>query len=132
MSRRQRVRATPAPPTGAPVVIGIQLRRDGTASVRREGAGGGTAVEGPFVVEIGNYAGFACTWIVWMRGAAEADWALTWDEMGDSPDAVEFDPAFGATDSVQIVRTNVNSTNIVAYATVAGTSYSSETFSCAI
>ncbi len=132
MTRRQRVRATPAAPTGAPVVIGIQLRRDGTASVRREGAGGGTEVSGPYSVEIGNYAGFACTWIVWMRGAASAEWSLTWDEMGDSPDAVEFDPAFAGTDTVQIVRTNTTSTNIRAFATVGGTTYESDPFSCAV
>lgn len=131
--RRQRVRATTAAPTAAPVVIGIQLQRDGTARVRREGAAaGGTEVSGPYIVEIGNYAGYACTWIVWMRGAAAAEWSLTWDEMGDSPDAVEFDPAFDAADSVQIVRTNTTSTNIRAFATVAGTTYESDPISCAV
>lgn len=129
---RQRVIAQPIQgPAVAPVGIGVQLLRVGQQA-QRAAATGGTAVSGPYVVEIGNYSGFACTWIVWMRGAASATWALTWDEMGDSPDAVEFDPAFDAADSVQIVRTNTTSTNIRAFATVAGTTYESDPISCAV
>ena len=118
-------------PAVAPVEIRVQLLRVGQQA-QRAAATGGTTVSGPYVVEIGNYAGYACTWIVWMRGAASATWALTWDEMGDSPDAVEFDPAFDASDTVQIVRTNVTSTNIVVYATADGQSYASDPISCEI
>ena len=129
---RQRVIAQPIQGQAvAPVGIGVQLLRVGQQA-QRAAATGGTAVSGPYVVEIGNYAGYACTWIVWMRGASSASWALTWDEMGDSPDAVEFDSAFDASDTVQLIRTNVNSTNIVAYATADGAAYSSEPFSCEI
>lgn len=129
---RQRVIAQPIHGQAvAPVGIGVQLLRVGQQA-QRAAATGGTAVSGPYIVEIGNYAGFACTWIVWMRGAASASWALTWDEMGDSPTAVEFDPAFDASDTVQIVRTNVTSTNIVVYATADGNSYASDPISCAI
>ena len=129
---RQRVIAQPIQgPAVAPVGIGVQLLRVGQQA-QRAAATGGTAVSGPYIVEIGNYAGFACTWIVWMRGASSASWALTWDEMGDSPTAVEFDPAFDASDTVQIVRTNVTSTNIVVYATADGNSYASDPISCAI
>jgi len=129
---RQRVIAQPIQgPAIPPVGIGVQLLRVGQQA-QRAAATGGAAVSGPYVVEIGNYAGYACTWIVWMRGASSASWALTWDEMGDSPDAVEFDPAFDAADTVQIVRTNVTSTNIVVYATADGNSYASDPISCAI
>ena len=84
------------------VGIGVNpARRTASTAPRRLEA---TAVSGPYVVEIGNYAGWACTWIVWVRGASSASWALTWDEMGDSPDAVEFDSAFDASDTVQIVE----------------------------
>jgi len=127
---RQRIRAIRAASNSPAVQIGIRMTRAGRRATTA--ATGGTTVSGPYLVEIGNYAGFACTWIVWMRGAASAEWALTWDGMADQPDEVEFDPAFAATDSVQMVRTNTNVANLVVYATVAGTVYTSEAIACAI
>lgn len=95
------------------------------------GGGGTVEVSGPHLVEIGNYAEHSCAWIVWMSGAASVEWALTWDDMDLNPDYVLFDPAFAASDSVQIILTNNTVTNVVAYATVGGTVYASEPVACA-
>jgi|GEM_PF-4680767 len=101
-------------------------------AIAQSGGGGSAEVSGPFVVELGQYAGYACAWIVWMRGAASAEWALTWDDMGINPDYVQFDTAFGGSDTVQIIVTNNNVANVIAYATVAGTTYASDPVACAI
>jgi len=127
---RQRIRAIRAASNSPAVQIGIRMTRAGRRATTA--ATGGTAVSGPYLVEIGNYAGFACTWIVWMRGAASAEWALTWDGMDAEPDEVGFDPSFESTDSVQMIRTNVTVGNLVVYATVAGETYASEPIACAI
>jgi hypothetical protein len=131
---RQRIRATRSAAISPPVQIGIRLTRTGRIPAAAAAAtGGGSAeISGPYVVEIGAYAGNACTWIVWMRGAATADWALTWDDMALNPDYVTFDPSFDATDTVQLIITSNNVTNLVAYATVAGTVYASSPVTCAI
>lgn len=132
---RQRIRAVRAASNSPPVQIGVRLTRTGRSAARATGtagSGGTVEVSGPYLVEIGSYAGYACTWVVWMRGAAVTTWALTWDGMEAEPTEVSFDPSFAADDSVQIALTNVSVSNLVVYATVDGTVYASEPVACAI
>jgi len=130
---RQRVIAQPIQgPAVAPVGIGVQLLRVGEAPKKCPvvSGGGPVTVEGPFTLPIGAYGGWACAWVVWVRGATIVSWAVTWDQMGTNPDDVAFDPAVGGQEPFQIILSDSAMTNIVVYATVGAQTRASDPIEC--
>lgn len=133
---RQRVIAQPLQgQAGAPVGIGVQLLRAGETPKKCPvvSGGGPVTVEGPFTLPIGAYDGWACAWVVWVRGVTiVSSWAVTWDQMGTNPDDVSFDAAVGGQETFQIVLSDGAMTNIVVYATVGAETRASDPIECAI
>lgn len=130
---RQRVIAQPIQgPAVAPVGIGVQLLRVGEEPKKCPviTSGGPVTVEGPFTLSIGAYGGWACAWIVWVRGVTTVSWAVTWDQMGTNPDDVAFDPAVGGQEPFQIILSDSAMTNIVVYATVGAQTRASDPIEC--
>lgn len=133
---RQRVIAQPIQgPAVAPVGIGVQLLRVGEAPKKCPvvSGGGPVTVEGPFTLPIGAYDGWACAWVVWVRGVTTVNsWAVTWDEMETNPDDVAFDSSVGGQEVFQIILSDGAMSNIVIYATIGSQSYASEPLACEI
>lgn len=133
---RQRVIAQPIQgPAVAPVGIGVQLLRVGEAPKKCPvvSGSGPVTVEGPFTLPIGAYDGWACAWVVWVRGVTTvSSWAVTWDQMGTNPDDVAFDPGVGSQEPFQIILSDGAMTNIVVYATVGSETRASDPISCEI
>ena len=131
---RQRVIAQPIQgPAVAPVGIGVQLWRVGEAPKKCPvvSGGGPVTVEGPFTLPIGAYGGWACAWVVWVRGVTVVSaWAVTWDQMDTNPDDVSFDAAVGGQETFQIVLSDGAMTNIVVYATVGAETRASDPIEC--
>lgn len=141
---RQRIRAVPATSSSPPVQIGISLTptRPPTAACPAQAAApvpGSCEVSGPFsATGPAPYTfGGPCGWLVYMLGITDADtieWAMTWDDMESSPDAVYFmlEPdAFDAPMAAQVINTTSFSiTNINVFCAVNGTTYGPLVLAC--